>query len=80
MIARRPAEFIAQQQVQLSTHPTVAGGRLEPRRVDLRPFVVRAVGGYSMLPASLTRYAASAESLHVNSSLGGGGKDTWVIA
>jgi len=80
MIARRPAEFIAQQQVQLSTHPTVARGRLEPRRVDLRPFVVRAVGGYSMLPASLTRYAASAESLHVNSSLGGGGKDTWVIA
>lgn len=80
MIRRSPQEFIAQDEIQLSTHPTVHGERLEPRRVDLRPFVIRTSGGYAATRAALTRYAPRSDSMYVNSSLGGGGKDTWVVA
>ncbi len=80
MIRQSPQDFIAQEEVQLSTHPTVAGDRLEPRRVDLRPFVIRDSEGYAATRAALTRYAPRSDSKYVNSSLGGGGKDTWVVA
>jgi uncharacterized circularly permuted ATP-grasp superfamily protein len=79
MIRRDPGRHIAQAQVPLSTHPTLNGERLEPRRVDLRPFLFATGGGYEMAPAALTRYARSVESMHVNSSQGGGGKDTWTL-
>jgi uncharacterized circularly permuted ATP-grasp superfamily protein len=80
MIRRDPQDFVAQEEVRLSTHPTVQGDRLEPRRVDLRPFVIRTSGGYAATRAALTRYAPRTDSMFVNSSLGGGGKDTWVVA
>ncbi len=66
--------------VQLSTVPTMIDGQLRPRHVDLRPFVVN--GGYEgiyVLPGGLTRVALPEGELIVNSSQGGGSKDTWVL-
>ena len=75
-----PEAFIAQRMVMLSTHPTVIDGRLEPRHVDLRPFVFLARDGeVRTLPGGLTRVALDAGSLVVNSSQSGGAKDTWVL-
>ena len=75
-----PDAFIAQRMVMLSTHPTVIDGRLEPRHVDLRPFVFLARDGeVRTLPGGLTRVALDAGSLVVNSSQNGGAKDTWVL-
>jgi uncharacterized alpha-E superfamily protein len=72
-----PRRYIAQRVVRLSRHPTLIDGRLEPRHVDLRPFVVG--GEYiDVLPGGLTRVALREGSLIVNSSQGGGSKDTWV--
>lgn len=76
-IERAPRDFIAQETVNLSTHPTVCDGRLEPRHVDLRPFVF---GGGEVAPAALTRVALGAGEMVVNSSRGGGAKDTWLAA
>jgi uncharacterized circularly permuted ATP-grasp superfamily protein len=63
----------------LSTHPTVIEGRLEPRHVDLRPFVVGGGDSSTAVPGALTRVAFGAGELVVNSSRNGGGKDTWVM-
>jgi uncharacterized circularly permuted ATP-grasp superfamily protein len=71
-----PSAWIAQEPVALSTHPTVIDGRLEPRHVDLRPFVV---GGH-VLPGGLSRFAQGAGELVVNCAQGGGGKDVWVLS
>ena len=74
-----PEDFVAQELVPLSEHPTVIDGRLEPRHVDLRPFVFLAAGGEaSVLPGGLTRVAFEDGGLVVNSSQNGGAKDTWV--
>jgi carboxylate-amine ligase len=70
-----PGAWIAQEPVALSTHPTVVDGRLEPRHVDLRPFVV----GGRVLPGGLSRFAQGAGELVVNCAQGGGGKDVWVL-
>ena len=70
-----PGAWIAQEPVALSTHPTVIDGRLEPRHVDLRPFVV----GGRVLPGGLSRFAQGAGELVVNCAQGGGGKDVWVL-
>ncbi len=75
-----PEDFIAQELVTLSCHPTVVDGELVPRHVDLRPFVfLGAEGSASVLPGGLTRVAFDEGSLVVNSSQNGGVKDTWVI-
>lgn len=75
-----PSGWIAQEVVALSTHPTVIDGALAPRHVDLRPFVVaRGPREWQVLPGGLTRVALAAGELIVNSSRGGGGKDTWVL-
>jgi uncharacterized circularly permuted ATP-grasp superfamily protein len=81
-IMRDPAAYIAQPVVQLSVHPTLIGGngvpRLEARHVDLRPFVL--MGSHPrVLAGGLTRVALREGSLIVNSSQGGGSKDTWVL-
>ena len=73
-----PGEWIAQEPVALSTHPTVVDGRLEPRHVDLRPFACWDGDEVVVLPAAFTRVALERENLIVNASQGGGGKDTWV--
>jgi uncharacterized circularly permuted ATP-grasp superfamily protein len=75
-----PRKYIAQPRVELSTCPTwdPAAGRMEARRVDLRPYVLSGPDGPWVLPGGLTRVALVAGSYVVNSSQGGGSKDTWV--
>ena len=76
-VTAEPHRFIAQRVIKLSRHPTMIDGRLEARHIDLRPFVVG--GEYvDVLPGGLTRVALREGSLVVNSSQGGGSKDTWV--
>ena len=75
-----PDDFIAQPTLALSTAPTLdSSGGLSPRHVDLRPFVLSSPAGISVAPGGLTRVALKAGSLVVNSSQGGGTKDTWVL-
>ena len=79
LIEAQPDRFIAQELVHLSTAPTeVGGGRLAPRHVDLRPFVVFGED-IRIVPGGLTRVALREGSMIVNSSQGGGSKDTWVL-
>ncbi|MEA2228854.1 MAG: hypothetical protein QOF04_2484, partial [Solirubrobacteraceae bacterium] len=75
-----PGGYVAQPTVAISHHPTVVdGGRLEPRHVDLRPFVFSTPTSAAALPGGLTRVAWDAGALVVNSSQNGGAKDTWVL-
>jgi uncharacterized circularly permuted ATP-grasp superfamily protein len=79
LIEDQPDRFIAQELVHLSTAPTECGeGRLEPRHVDLRPFAVFGEE-IRIVPGGLTRVALREGSMIVNSSQGGGSKDTWVL-
>jgi uncharacterized circularly permuted ATP-grasp superfamily protein len=79
-LQRDPRNWIAQPLVQLSTAPTFVDGRLEPRHLDLRPFAVHDGDRVWVLPGGLTRVALRRGSLVVNSSQGGGSKDTWVLS
>lgn len=74
-----PRGFIAQEVIQLSTHPTFTDEGLAPRHIDLRPFVLSGRNGITVVPGGLTRVALREGSLVVNSSQGGGSKDTWVL-
>lgn len=73
-----PANFISQPMVKLSVSPTLCEEGLEPRHVDLRPFAVTGESTW-VLPGGLTRVALRKGSIVVNSSQGGGSKDTWII-
>ncbi len=73
-----PANFISQPMVELSVSPTLVNRAIEPRHVDLRPFAVTGKSTW-VLPGGLTRVAMRRGSLVVNSSQGGGSKDTWVL-
>ncbi len=75
-----PRGFIAQRPVMLSTLPTFVGDRLAPRHVDLRPFAINDGEEVWVLSGGLTRVALPEGALVVNSSQGGGSKDTWVLA
>lgn len=77
-LRQNPANYIAQPVVDLSVCPTLTPGGVEPRHVDLRPFAVTGNGTW-VLPGGLTRVALTKGSLVVNSSQGGGSKDTWVL-
>ncbi len=77
-LADDPANYISQPCVNLSVAPTLVDGRIEPRHVDLRPFAVTGSSSW-VLPGGLTRVALRRGSLVVNSSQGGGSKDTWVL-
>lgn len=79
LIQANPRDFIAQPTIQLSTHPTFVDGRLEGRHLDLRPFVLCGER-VTVTPGGLTRVALPKGSLVVNSSQGGGSKDTWILA
>jgi len=73
-----PRNYIAQPMISLSTHPTCVEGNFEGRHVDLRPFIL--CGEKTVIvPGGLTRVALRKGSLVVNSSQGGGSKDTWVL-
>lgn len=78
-IIMSPRNWIAQRPVALSTHPTLVDEQVSPRHVDLRPFAVSGGQGVWVLPGGLTRVALGAGELVVNSSRGGGSKDTWVL-
>lgn len=78
-IDKNPRNFIAQPIISLSSSPCYINGKLQPRRVDLRPFALYGPDGIEIVPGGLTRVALREGSLVVNSSQGGGSKDTWVL-
>ncbi|WP_186766326.1 circularly permuted type 2 ATP-grasp protein [Phaeobacter marinintestinus] len=75
----RPDNYIAQPTLSLSTVPILTKAGLAPRHVDLRPFALASPNGVEIIPGGLTRVALKKGSLVVNSSQGGGTKDTWVL-
>src|SRR4051794_2362157 len=79
-VSADPRGWIAQRPIALSTAPTLIGERIAPRHVDLRPFAVNDGNEVWVLPGGLTRVALPEGELVVNSSQGGGSKDTWVIS
>jgi uncharacterized circularly permuted ATP-grasp superfamily protein len=80
LVTRSPKDYIAQEVVSFSSCPTVVGDAIEPRHVDLRAFAVCGKDAVRLMPGGLTRVALRKGSLVVNSSQGGGGKDTWVLS
>ncbi|ETX10498.1 hypothetical protein MUS1_14795 [Marinomonas ushuaiensis DSM 15871] len=79
LITKHPRNYIAQPTLKLSTAPTlISKGVLEPRHLDLRPFILQAKDTY-VTTGGLTRVAMKKGSLVVNSSQGGGSKDTWIV-
>lgn len=79
-ILKSPRNFIAQPTISLSAAPCYIQGELKPRRIDLRPYAICGPDGIEIVPGGLTRVALKEGSLVVNSSQGGGSKDTWVLA
>jgi uncharacterized circularly permuted ATP-grasp superfamily protein len=79
LIEANPRNYIAQPTLSLSRVPTIIDGRFEGRHVDLRPYILNGKEIF-VLPGGLTRVALRKGSLVVNSSQGGGSKDTWVLA
>lgn len=75
----KPGNYIAQPTLSLSTVPVLTRAGLAPRHVDLRPFALASPTGIEIIPGGLTRVALKKGSLVVNSSQGGGTKDTWVL-
>jgi uncharacterized circularly permuted ATP-grasp superfamily protein len=78
-ILENPRNFIAQPTIQLSTSPCFLNDKIEPRHIDFRPFAIYSPDGVKLIPGGLTRVALTKGSLVVNSSQGGGSKDTWVV-
>ena len=78
-ILANPEKYIAQPTLALSTCPTFVGAGVAPRHIDLRPYVLSGTD-IDLVPGGLTRVALREGSLVVNSSQGGGTKDTWVLA
>ena len=78
-VLENPRGWIAQREIALSTVPTLIGEKMRPRHVDLRPFAVNNGRNVWVLPGGLTRVALPEGELVVNSSQGGGSKDTWVL-
>ena len=78
-VLKEPRSFIAQPIISLSAAPCYINGKLTPRRIDLRPFALFGPSGIEIVPGGLTRVALKEGSLVVNSSQGGGSKDTWVL-
>ena len=78
LIKSNPRNYIAQPTLKLSTVPTLCDDSIEPRHVDLRPFILSGESQY-VTPGGLTRVALRRGSLVVNSSQGGGSKDTWIL-
>ena len=78
-VRANPRGWMAQKPIALSTSPVLVGEKLAPRHIDLRPFAVNDGSDVWVLPGGLTRVALKEGELKVNSSLGGGSKDTWVM-
>lgn len=78
LVKAEPRKYIAQPTLSLSTVPTLSGNKLAPRHVDLRPYILYG-NEIKVIPGALSRVALKEGSLVVNSSQGGGSKDTWVL-
>jgi uncharacterized circularly permuted ATP-grasp superfamily protein len=78
LIEDNPRNYIAQPTLSLSTAPTYIDDAVEPRHLDLRPFILHSKDTW-VTPGGLTRVALTKGSLVVNSSQGGGSKDTWIV-
>jgi uncharacterized circularly permuted ATP-grasp superfamily protein len=78
-LAREPGRLVAQEMVRISRHPTATEEGLRPRHVDLRPYAFTIGDRIEVASMPFTRYARQSDSMIVNSSQGGGGKDTWVL-
>jgi uncharacterized circularly permuted ATP-grasp superfamily protein len=79
LITSHPEGYIAQPTLALSSCPTFVEEGIAPRHIDLRPFILTGSNGSVVVPGGLTRVALTRGSLVVNSSQGGGTKDTWVL-
>jgi uncharacterized circularly permuted ATP-grasp superfamily protein len=79
-VEKNPRQFIAQPIISLSSVPCYINGKIQPRHVDLRPFALYGPKGIEIVPGGLTRVALREGSLVVNSSQGGGSKDTWILS
>jgi uncharacterized circularly permuted ATP-grasp superfamily protein len=79
LISAHPESYIAQPTLALSSCPTFVDEGIAPRHIDLRPFILTGQSGSVVVPGGLTRVALTRGSLVVNSSQGGGTKDTWVL-
>ncbi len=79
LIQKDPRNYIAQPMLTLSTAPTLINNRVEPRHLDLRPFILSAPDDVYVTTGGLTRVALRKGSTVVNSSQGGGSKDTWIV-
>jgi uncharacterized circularly permuted ATP-grasp superfamily protein len=79
VVKANPTNYIAQPTLSLSTCPTFVEAGIAPRHIDLRPYVLSSGKGVQTVPGGLTRVALKEGSLVVNSSQGGGTKDTWVL-
>jgi len=78
-VEKNPRHFIAQPIISLSSVPCFINNKIQPRHVDLRPFALNGPQGIEIVPGGLTRVALREGSLVVNSSQGGGSKDTWIV-
>lgn len=78
-VEKNPRHFIAQPIISLSSVPCFINNKIQPRHVDLRPFALNGPQGIEIVPGGLTRVALREGSLVVNSSQGGGSKDTWIL-
>ena len=78
-VNKNPKNYIAQPILNLSTAPCIIDNKLVPRCVDLRPFAISGANKIEVCPGGLSRVAMQEKSLIVNSSQGGGSKDTWII-
>ena len=79
-IRARPRDYVGQEQLDLSTAPVLADGRLQPRRFVFRAFLAATGDSFVVMPGGLTRTAAGPDSLVVSMQQGGGSKDTWVLS
>jgi uncharacterized circularly permuted ATP-grasp superfamily protein len=79
-VEKNPRQFIAQPIISLSSVPCFINNKIQPRHVDLRPFALYGPQGIEIVPGGLTRVALREGSLVVNSSQGGGSKDTWILS
>lgn len=79
-VRSNPGRYVAQETIALSTHPTLIDAGLQPRHIDLRPYVITTEGEQRVVPLALSRFARAKGNLIVSSTQGGGAKDTWILA
>jgi len=79
-VQSQPSQYVAEEQIPLSTAPVLIDGRVEARHIAFRSHLVAAGDTYSVMPGGLARFSISAESMIVSMQRGGGSKDTWVLS